>query len=572
MSVEGLQPRARRASQLAALGRTARVCATMLAAHVLTPVSACVPRPTMTRQCEMNSECAAGFVCVTGMCRAQCAEDRDCHDPTNPASLALRCITPSDSGGGTCTLPDGGAESDSAVDGRSDTAVGDSAPADVRSADATPDAPATPCAVDAGMATCGDACVDLRTDPLNCGACGYRVTSIAPTGSPGHRDCIAGAPTPAWRPLSTSGAPSARHFAYSAASNDEVLVWGGRGTGTVGTLADGARYHPATNRWLPMAAAPVGLAARQQNSAGEGAQWTGRSMILWGGASSATGPFYANGGVYTPPAAGTTDLGTWDMLPDPPGAFAGRIDHYVAWDGTSLHVFGGYDSSSVPRGDGTSLDVARRIWTPMDVSTFMGSSAVIHGCVTWMVDRMAIWGGVVLASGNDARNNGNYFSPSPIGGTWRRIPNAVETPAARSRALSVYMQAPNREWFIWGGVDRSANLVSSGAGISADSDTWRPTSTTNAPTGRYAVGVWTGRYVLIWGGLSGAIIRNDGAAYDPRTNIWHPIATEAGVATARYTTTAHWVQATMELVIWGGTTGVTFEPTGGAYQPPFQYR
>src|SRR2546422_1070361 len=50
-------------------------------------------------------------------------------------------------------------------------------------------------------------------------------------------------------------------------------------------------------------------------------------------------------------------------------------------------------------------------------------------------------------------------------------------------------------------------------------DTWTPTSTVGAPTGRSLhTAVWTGSRMVVWGGAND----NTGGVYDPATDSWTP--------------------------------------------------
>jgi hypothetical protein len=77
------------------------------------------------------------------------------------------------------------------------------------------------------------------------------------------------------------------------------------------------------------------------------------------------------------------------------------------------------------------------------------------------------------------------------------------------------------------------------------------------------VGVWTGRELLVWGGHSGqhdAVVRGDGAAYDPSRRSWRqlppaPLTPRTGMA-------ATWTGR--ELIIWGGYDHLS-KPPGGLH-------
>lgn len=84
-------------------------------------------------------------------------------------------------------------------------------------------------------------------------------------------------------------------------------------------------------------------------------------------------------------------------------------------------------------------------------------------------------------------------------------------------------------------------------------DQWNMINGMGAPSGRIgSVSVWTGSKMLVFGGysLSGVTITeyNDGAAYDPATNLWTPIANSP--LAARHDATAVWTGSKM--IVWGG--------------------
>lgn len=201
--------------------------------------------------CQLSSDCTRGRYCLPSrVCGFDCREDRDCialgtGSICDPA--AGRCVSAVDGGPddgpqdrpAPDVPPTGDGAFDAAVaDGARDAATvelglvdvsapdvgaGDTGASDVVAADATvdrspvdaigdasladvtdaPDVPpgadvlgddvAPPDAGAAGCGTermmCGTACVDLRTDPSSCGACGF----ACPTSAHGATACTAGA-------------------------------------------------------------------------------------------------------------------------------------------------------------------------------------------------------------------------------------------------------------------------------------------------------------------------------------------------------------------------------------------
>jgi len=131
----------------------------------------------------------------------------------------------------------------------------------------------------------------------------------------------------------------------------ELVVWGGAaddGAGTTTHLADGAALDPAAGTWRALPAAP--LSPRQAHVA----VWTGDDLLVWGG----EGPdeLLADGAAWNPAT------GRWRALP--PAPLAPRADAAAAWTGTELLVAGGRGPDA-PLADAAALDPATGRWRPV---------------------------------------------------------------------------------------------------------------------------------------------------------------------------------------------------------------
>jgi len=99
--------------------------------------------------------------------------------------------------------------------------------------------------------------------------------------------------------------------------------------------------------------------------------------------------------------------------------------------------------------------------------------------------------------------------------------------------------------------------------VACTDDTWTPTSTTNAPAGRYEhTAVWTGSEMIVWGGFNGSFL-NTGGRYNPGTGSWTATSTTSAPA-GRDRYTAVWTGS--EMIVWGGFNG-SYLNTGGRYNP-----
>jgi hypothetical protein len=146
-------------------------------------------------------------------------------------------------------------------------------------------------------------------------------------------------------------------------------------------------------------------------------------------------------------------------------------------------------------------------------------------------------------------------APAP----WRRLPRA---PIAGRISASVVWTG--REMIVWGGVGGHVPMRSDGAAYDPATRIWR--RIVNAPpgiTGGGGLAAWTGRTMLVWAsnsptGPAGA------AAYDPRTNSWRRLP--SGPLGSREGDASVWTGR--ELLIFGGHSGDSIAtPTAAALEP-----
>jgi N-acetylneuraminic acid mutarotase len=134
-----------------------------------------------------------------------------------------------------------------------------------------------------------------------------------------------------WQALPAQGAPSPRYLHTAIWTGSEMIVWGGLGCGVAGgsplPCGDGARYNPLTDSWRPMSNTNA-----PQARAGHSTVWTGKEMIVWGGAGG--GGFFGNGALYRP------ETDDWRPMTDI-GAPSPRNIHRGVWTGDRMLVWGG---------------------------------------------------------------------------------------------------------------------------------------------------------------------------------------------------------------------------------------
>jgi N-acetylneuraminic acid mutarotase len=131
--------------------------------------------------------------------------------------------------------------------------------------------------------------------------------------------------TDTWRRIAPL--PASRGGASAVWDGREVLVVGGGGSARAALPRVGFAYDPKTNRWRrlpPMASGRIGAAAL----------WTGKRLLLWGGATSRESrALPARGLVYDP------KTNRWSPLPRAP--LRGRLDPAAVWTGRAMIVWGG---------------------------------------------------------------------------------------------------------------------------------------------------------------------------------------------------------------------------------------
>jgi hypothetical protein len=155
-------------------------------------------------------------------------------------------------------------------------------------------------------------------------------------------------------------------------------------------------------------------------------------------------------------------------------------------------------------------------------------------------------------------------------------PAKASAPQARVQCTSVWT---GTEVVIWGGYtisDGGFYFYNDGSKYNPSTDTWTPMSFINAPTSRaYTSSVWTGTEVLVWGGLdsvysdyagtqSSFFMTNEGSKYNPSTNTWTAMTT-VGAPSSRFYSCAVWTGTYM--VVWGGNDNNTTLASGGRYNP-----
>lgn len=147
------------------------------------------------------------------------------------------------------------------------------------------------------------------------------------------------------------------------------------------------------------------------------------------------------------------------------------------------------------------------------------------------------------------------ITPAAASDSWLST-STIAAPSSRQEHKAIWTGS---RMIIWGD-------ASGGALYNPADNSWTAMSTTNAPTDTDGSAVWTGSRMIVWGGFaSPGFGSNAGAAYDPDTNTWTPIAAP-GTLAGRYRHAAAWTGS--EMIVWGGCSGGNlYTNTGSAYNP-----
>lgn len=260
---------------------------------------------------------------------------------------------------------------------------------------------------------------------------------------------------------------------------------------------------------LPVTTAPPatvptqsGFVSLPPNPRGVGSEpsvvWTGKEVIVIGGAGNdkQTDAFDPR-------------TNSWRELHDAPAASSRPTISIAIWDATEVLLFG-------TGGDANAYNPTTDAWRPL-ASPLAPFTA--HTPRAWTGTELLVWpttpGAVSSAplAFNPTRNN------------WREVARPPLT--AREQAASIWT---GTEWILWGGTT-GQNELNDGAAYNPVANTWR-TIAASPLSPRGVGGVWTGTEMIVAAGWTGGEPRggngehalDDGAAYNPSTDRWRPIA------------------------------------------------
>jgi len=284
--------------------------------------------------------------------------------------------------------------------------------------------------------------------------------------------------------------------------------------------------------------------------------WTGTELLV-AQAGCCSGLGSVNLSAYSP------ETNAWHALPPTP--LTPRTFAAGAWTGTGMVLAGGLASPdgnaehAVPVTDGAAWGAATDTWhaiAPMPTTLPGGDPTAV-----WTGREVLVWSSVPGTANTSGREVVLAYNPST--NTWRELPPSGLTP--RAHAVTVWT---GKELVVWGGLNSDFTAAyGDGARLNPTTNTWRRLPPAPVPARGQATAVWSGHEVLIWGGDTSAGTEvGQGAAYDPSTDTWRALPLSplraktlpAGVWTGRY------------FLVIGGSAGGSLPapgPAAAAYDP-----
>ncbi|HET8660811.1 MAG TPA: kelch repeat-containing protein [Micromonosporaceae bacterium] len=340
-------------------------------------------------------------------------------------------------------------------------------------------------------------------------------------------------PTGIWRMLPHAPVPGSYHAASVWTGTEMIIHYlGGGSTGSMWTVD--AAYNPTTNRWRMLPGSPYPV---QVSEGGFRAVWTGTEMLTFGQSYAAFNPRTNR---WRPIAAG------------PAGASV------TVWTGRQVLMWGGGccgESSAA----GWAYDPQSNTWRTLPAAPLSGR----HANGVWTGREMIVVGGT-----NDSGSLTDGAAYNPTSRTWRKLPSL---PAPRSYATLTWT---GTEVLLVGGVEwdhGTYRMYKDGFAYSPTTNRWRHLPDMAMPRSQH-MAVWTGRQLLVWGGVTTPYDSRresfatppHGVAYTPATNQWSALPR----APLRGRTDAAAVWTGREMIIWGGQTADAGASDGAAYRPP----
>jgi hypothetical protein len=196
------------------------------------------------------------------------------------------------------------------------------------------------------------------------------------------------------------------------------------------------------------------------------------------------------------------------------------------------------------------------VWDPINTN---GAPAAREAFACFFTgSEMLIWGGrTSVYAGSEVASGGRY---NPTTDSWQATSEGAGCPVAQTVLNEQTAVWTGGELVIWN------NDTLAGSRYNPGTNGWTVMSTAGAPSQRYG---WTmvsaEGTVIVWGGYFSLNDLNTGGIYDPSTDSWSITGMLGDLPQKRHFHTATWDWSDNWMVVWGGLYGSTLLQDGGAY-------
>jgi hypothetical protein len=312
-----------------------------------------------------------------------------------------------------------------------------------------------------------------------------------------------------WQKLPAAPVKQVRGSMVSAWTGREMIIHGNATT---------FGYRPATRTWARLANGP----GQPNLQSTDVAVWTGSRMLVIGLTNASYNPV----------------TNTWRAIAAPGMSMSGAV---TGWTGRQFLSWDGVCCDDLTNG-GVAYNPVTNTWRNIP-SAPLERRARAEGA--WTGRELVVAGGITDAPAVKVFRDAAAYNPAT--GKWRKLPNAP---------TALYPQTGQA---LWDG--REVLFLSStsarGMAYNPAANRWRYLPAMPLPRQAFAA-VWTGHYVLLWGGLTGSDTKPQvpahGEAYNPVTNRW--TALPAAPVHGRGSPTAVWTGH--QMIVWGGYTTTSY--------------
>jgi len=332
-----------------------------------------------------------------------------------------------------------------------------------------------------------------------------------------------------WRMLPAAPVSGGTYLAHVWTGTELIIHNVVRDTSERPRVVDAA-YNPTTNRWRKLPANPYPV---RNTEGGVRAVWTGTEMLTFGQSYAAYNP----------------RTNRWrPIAPGPAGPSV------TVWTGRQVLMWGGGCCGGEESAAGWAYDPWSNAWRKLPAAPLSGR----HATGVWTGWEMVVVGGT--RHGVELTDAAAY---NPATRTWRKI---ASLPAPRLQATLTWtgtevLMVGGGAWSQW-----TWRPYQDGLGYNPYTNRWRRLPNLEQARSQH-MAVWTGRQLLVWGGVPVPFNNREGlaggAAYTPATNRWS--ALPKAPLRGRCGAVAAWIGR--EMLVWGGTSAGTAFSDGAIYRP-----